>query len=190
MREAVLLRAGKVGVIPTDTLYALAAVAMHEAAVQRVYLLKKRTPSKPCIILIDALDALSTFDVVISVTQREVLARVWPGEVSVVLACGTTAPEYLHRGTGTLAFRLPANQELRNLIRESGPLIAPSANPESFSPATTIEEAKNYFHENVDFYKDGGTRAGMPSTLIMLGVDGKISVLRKGRAAHSGLYRK
>ena len=101
--------------------------------------------------------------------------------MSIILSCGTSVPEYLHRGTHTLAFRVPDDPQLKNLLKESGPLIAPSANPEGLPPATNIEEAQKYFGDTVDFYINDGERAGSPSTVISLGEDGSVVTVREGR---------
>ena len=87
--------------------------------------------------------------------------------------------KHLHRGTGTLAFRVPKPAWLRKLLQETGPLIAPSANFEGEPPALTIRAAKKYFGENVDFYADAGRLASKPSTLIKV-EKGNVIVLREG----------
>src|SRR3989338_7413332 len=74
----------------------------------------------------------------------------------------------LHRGLGTIAFRLPDKEELRKLLREAGPIVAPSANIEGQPPAQTIEQAQKYFGTAVDFYIDGGEIDGKPSTILDL----------------------
>lgn len=86
--------------------------------------------------------------------------------------------QYLHRGTKTLAFRLPKPRWLRRLLTKTGPLVAPSANPEDKPPARTTKEARKYFGNRVDFYVDGGEIFGKPSRLIT--VSGRrILILRK-----------
>ena len=177
MPEAELLRAGKVGVVPTDTLYGLLASIEHEAAVRRVYELKHRSISKPCIILISSRDDLACFGITPTDVQAAVLDQRWPGPVSIVFPCGPGVPEWLHGGTHTLALRLPADESLRALLRESGPLIAPSANPEGFPPAASVDEARAYFGDTVDFYIDGSHKQGRPSALINLDADGTQTVL-------------
>jgi L-threonylcarbamoyladenylate synthase len=178
MPEAELLKAGKVGVMPTDTLYGLLASIEYEAAVRRVYELKHRSITKPCIILISSRDELARFGITPFDAQSAALDHHWPGPVSIIFPCGPQAPEWLHGGTHTLALRLPADEPLRALLQESGPLIAPSANPEGSAPATTVDEARAYFGDAVDFYKDGGVKEGQASTLLWLETDGTITVLR------------
>ncbi|MFA7302223.1 MAG: L-threonylcarbamoyladenylate synthase [Candidatus Paceibacterota bacterium] len=183
MQEAQWLREGKVGVLATDTLYGLVAAAAQEQAVRRVYELKKRTPTKPCIILISSFDDLQAFDIELQPSRRAVLARYWPGPTSIVMPCGPSVPEYLHPGTRTLAFRMPHDAALLTLLSESGPLVAPSANPEGELPARTIEEARRYFGDKIDFYLEGGERVGEPSTLIALTDKNEMTTVRKGRQA-------
>ncbi len=183
MTEAQMLRQGKIGVISTDTLYGIVAAALHEEAVERVYDLKGRTTTKPCIVLISSPTKLSLFDIKPTEKQEEVLSQYWPGAVSIVLPSGTGTPQYLHRGMGTLAFRVPGDVRLREFLKVSGPLVAPSANPEGSPPATTIDEAKTYFGDQVDFYLDGGECLGASSTLISFDEHDSVIVLRKGRVS-------
>ena len=69
---------------------------------------------------------------------------------------------------------------LLNLLKEVGPLVAPSANIEGQKPSETIDEAKRYFGDNVDFYMDGDRIESQPSTLIQLKSDGSYNILRQG----------
>ena len=173
-----ILKRGGVVVMPTDTIYGLAGVALNEPTVNRIYTVRKRNPEKPCIILIGAAEDLEKFSIDLSLEQKKVLETFWPGPVSIILDCEERALAYLHCGTKTLAFGLPASESLGKLLLETGPLIAPSANPEGLPPAKNITEAKNYFGEAVDLYIDGGEIVGKPSKLIKLSRDGSFVVLR------------
>jgi L-threonylcarbamoyladenylate synthase len=166
MSEAEMLKQGKIGVMPTDTIYGIVASALNEQAVRRVYDLKKRLSTKPSIILISSFDDLRMFGIILTEEQQKIIARFWPGPVSIILPCG-------------IAFRLPNDALLISFLKKSGPCIAPSANPEELPPAETIEEAKKYFGDNVDFYKDGGKLSGPASTLIALDESNAVTVLRK-----------
>ena len=196
-----ILKEGGIGVLATDTLYGLVARALDERAVERVYQAKGRNPEKPCIILIADISDLSKFGVSINewipgqarddVNTRRLINQLWPGPVSIVFSTDRADLAYLHRGTGTLAFRQPADAELRELLSVTGPLIAPSANPEGQAPAKTIEKAEEYFSAPggsasggdgvVDFYVDSGPRTTAPSTLVEV-VGEKVRVLRQGSA--------
>jgi L-threonylcarbamoyladenylate synthase len=172
------LGGGGIGVLPTDTLYGLVGSALSLDTIQRIYGIKGRQTFKPFIVLIADVADLEKFGVSLDEKLEGVLASVWPGPVSVILHCGEGF-EYLHRGTGGIAFRLPNRDDLRRLLRKVGPLVAPSANTEGGEPAKTIAEAKNYFGDKVDFYVDDGELLGEPSTLAMW-AEGKLQIIRQG----------
>ncbi|MCK4588648.1 threonylcarbamoyl-AMP synthase [Candidatus Woesebacteria bacterium] len=174
-----VIKKGGVGVIPTDTIYGLVGKALSRKTIKRVYKLKQRNPKKPSIILIGKIDDLKLFRIKLNENTKKFLQKYWPGKVSVILPCPYKKFSCLHRGTKTLAFRLPNYSELVDLLKKTGPLIAPSANPESEEPAKTIKEAKRYFGEKVDFYADVGQLESLPSTLISI-KDEKVGVLRQG----------
>jgi L-threonylcarbamoyladenylate synthase len=162
-----LLIHGGIGIIATDTIYGIVGQALTPATVQRIYIVKKRTPTKPFIILISNLSELDSFGITIDETVQTAVNTYWPGPVSIILDCPHDDFEYLHRGTKTLAFRMPAKSELHDLITLTGPLVAPSANPEGFTPSATIDEAKAYFNNEVDFYYEGTVHT-KPSKIIRI----------------------
>ncbi|MFH1188656.1 MAG: L-threonylcarbamoyladenylate synthase [bacterium] len=174
------IREGGIGVLPTDTIYGIVGSALLPNTIERVYVVRKRRLHKPFIILLDDIKSLRHFNVRITESERRFLKTVWPGEISVILPCPYKKYEYVHRGTKTLAFRIPNPKWLRSLIGKTGPLVAPSANFEGFIPAATITEAKKYFGKTVDFYVSAGRRLqGEPSTVVTL-QNGKVIVLRQG----------
>ncbi|HAV11651.1 MAG TPA: threonylcarbamoyl-AMP synthase [Candidatus Moranbacteria bacterium] len=175
-----VIREGGIGVLPTDTLYGIVGSALRRETVERIYKLRKRNLKKPMIILISSWENLRIFDIKISRKQKKFLKEVWPGKVSVVLDCDCDNFDYLHRGTRSLAFRVPDEKWLRKFLEKTGPLVAPSANFEGEKPATTKQEAKGYFGENVDFYVDLEKLESAPSMIIKLEDDGNFSVLREG----------
>lgn len=185
-----ILKKGGIGVLPTDTLYGLVGSALQEKTTERIYGVRRRSPDKPFIILLNNGKEIEKFGIPIEKGVGKVAQSYWPGKVSIVLRIPETFedfPEnffrekflYLHRGTNTLAFRVPDDEKLRELLKETGPLVAPSANPEGKLPALTIEEAKKYFGDTMDFYIDAGMRQSEPSTLIEI-CPNKILILREG----------
>lgn len=175
-----VLREGGVAVIPTDTIYGIVGQALNKDAVLRIYQIKKRAPEKPCIILIGDIKELEKFLINLSEKQKNKFEELSAGgAVSIILDCPDDVFSYLHRGTKTLAFRLPETKELRNLLMKTGPLVAPSANPEGLSPAKNINEARTYFSDSVNMYIDGGEISGKASRVIKLWKDGSISILRE-----------
>jgi L-threonylcarbamoyladenylate synthase len=177
-----ILQDGGVGVLATDTLYGIVGSALHRETVERIYTLRKRDLDKPMIILIGDIGDIEKFDIVLAPKEIEILNNLWPNKISVVLDCHSAKFEYLHRGKETLAFRLPADRNLRAFLKQTGPLVAPSANTQGNEPAKNIAEAKNYFGNHVDFYLDGGTIDSAPSTIVSL-KNGELKMIREGAMA-------
>lgn len=170
-----ILMAGGIGVLRTDTLYGIVALASSEAAVRRIYELKGRDDHKSPIVLIDSIDQIHDR---LSEPHRSYVETVWPGPVSVIVP-SRLAPTWLRRGNDSVAYRMPQADDLRGLIRTTGPLIAPSANPQGMQPAMNIREARYYFGDKVDFYVDGGqVDDPQPSRLLRLEPDGEVTRLR------------
>lgn len=173
------IKDGQIGILPTDTIYGLVGSALNPFTVDKIYLLRKRTPTKPFIILISSINDLELFNIDLDADMKKFLKTHWPNPLSVILPCPESKFTYLHRGTKTLAFRCPKDPFLQKVLKKTGPLVAPSANFEGEKPAETIEEARNYFSTFIDFYIDAGRLQSLPSTLIELST-GLPQILRKG----------
>ncbi len=174
-----ILKKGGIGVIPTDTIYGVSGRALAPKAIERIYELRERDLKKPMIVLISSLKDMELFDVKLRPAVRAFLEQYWPGKISVILNCPSKKFFYLHRGTNSLAFRIPDRKDLLRLIRTVGPLVSTSANLEGMPPASNIAQARQYFRDGVDFYMDAGQLVSLPSTLIGI-KRGKITVLREG----------
>jgi L-threonylcarbamoyladenylate synthase len=168
-----------ISVIPTDTIYGVVASALSKKTVERAYKILKRNPKKPFIILLSSIKDLELFNIALDEDTRKIINKFWPGKVSIVLPCLSSKFKYLHRGTKSLAFRVPKKNSLIDLLKKTGPLISTSANPEGKKPAETIAEAKVYFGKAIDAYASGGKMKSLPSTLIEI-KNSRISVIREG----------
>ena len=155
----------EVGVLPTDTLYGIVGSAMKPTVVERIYDMRKREREKPMIVLIGDWADLPKLKVGITSPLLELLKKVWPGPVSVVMPVAAPELEYLHRGTNSIAIRMPDKPELRALLTKVGPLVAPSANLARQTPALTIQSAQSYFGDSA-FYIDEGELDNPPSALV------------------------
>ncbi len=170
-----ILNDGGIGVLLTDTLYGVVAQAGDEAAVNRVYELKGRTDSKPPIVLIA--DVSQMYDELPDGVDETIDGK-WPGKNSIIIP-SILAPTWLTRGSSGVAYRIPNNNSLRSLLRATGPLIAPSANPQGETPARSVGEAQGYFGDQVDFYVDGGVAfETQPSNLFIMTSGGDFEQLR------------
>ena len=171
-----LLKSGAVGVIPTDTIYGVAARLSNQAAIERIYTIKNRDLNKRIgTTLISDPNQIEQY-----VSAHDLLAAqvYWPGPVSVEFKVGPVLA-YAHRGFYTLAFRLPDSKLLQNVIQQTGPLATTSANFAGELPAVTMQDALGTFRENVDFYVDGGDLSGRkPSTIIRFNEQGEVETVR------------
>jgi L-threonylcarbamoyladenylate synthase len=172
-----LLLGGKIGVMPTDTVYGIVAAAADPAAAARLYQAKHRE-GKPGTII--AADAQQLIDLGINPEQLAVVAHHWPNPLSVVLS-DQPGLEYLDQGKQSLAVRIPSGPAIHELLLQTGPLLTSSANQPGEPPAASIAEAHAYFGDTVDFYVDGGPiTETLPSTIIRLNPDSTIEILRQG----------
>lgn len=168
------LRANKPVVVRTETLYGIIALATSRAAVEAVYEAKSRDLSKQCIVLVSDANEVGEY--------ASVVAR-YSGEdnppTSVVVSA-TGEPEWLLRGGSSIAYRVTRSQFLKELIKEVGPVIAPSANLEGLAPASNIAQAIKYFGDKVGAYIDGGEVSArvQASRIIEVAPDGSEREIR------------
>jgi tRNA threonylcarbamoyl adenosine modification protein (Sua5/YciO/YrdC/YwlC family) len=171
------LMGGGVAVIPTDTVYGLAASLTEPGAIERVFELKGRPPTKSLPVLgasLDALRVIAAFD-----GDAEALGRKhWPGPLTLVLA---RAPGFVVDLGGdwssTVAVRVPDRAVTLELLEITGPLAVTSANRSGEEPASTPAEARAAFGADVPLLDDGPL-AGEVSTVLSL-VAGR-TILREG----------
>lgn len=160
--------------MPTDTIYGLVGSALSKKAVERIYRVRQRERNKPFIVLISSFKDLKLFGVKVSKEHLKILKTLWlapsgvegPGPTSVILPVPNKKFSYLHRGANSLAFRLSKSKRLISVLEKTGPLVAPSANPAGKTPAPTIQAARIYFGDRVDFYINGGALRGRPSSIV------------------------
>jgi len=176
-----LLKKGGIVVAPTDTLYGILADALNPEAVERVYRVKGRTPSKPVIVLIPSVRFLEKFGIKPSKRESSLLQN---KGITVIIDLPRSVSDkfrYLHRGTGSIAFRIPGDLELARLMETTGiPLVAPSANPEGMPPAVDADSALDYFGNAIDGYVRGkSVKNALPSTIVRV-KKGKPEIVREG----------
>lgn len=178
----VLLRAGKLVAVPTETVYGLAARADSADAVAAIYRAKGRPDFNPLIVHVPDLasaEALAEFDD----HARKLAAQFWPGALTMVLPLkvGAQIAPAVTAGLSTIALRCPAHAAMRAVLQDSGlPLAAPSANRSGGVSPTTAQHVAKSLGEGVDLVLDGGAcMAGIESTIVALRPGGW-QVLRPG----------
>jgi L-threonylcarbamoyladenylate synthase len=151
----------------TDTFYGLGVDPFNAAAVARLRELKGREDNKPILLLISDAEQVERLIATRS-DQFKIAAReFWPGPLTIVARAVAELPEEITAGTGTVGVRLPADESVRELVRDcGGVLTATSANPAGREPARSAQQVASYF-TNVDLIVDGGeVTATEPSTVL------------------------
>jgi tRNA threonylcarbamoyl adenosine modification protein (Sua5/YciO/YrdC/YwlC family) len=171
------LQAGGVGIMPTDTIYGLVARAADKDAVARLYELKRRD-KKPGTTIAASVEQL----VGLGIPKRYLSAveHLWPNPLSIEIPQGPQTG-YLHQETGRSAFRVVADENIRAILEQTGPLVTSSANQPGEPSSMTIDQAWDYFKdEDIDFYVDGGDLSGRNSSTVIRIIDDAIEVVRQG----------
>lgn len=158
---ASVLRSGGLVAFPTESFYGLGADALNAEAVERVFRIKGRPESKPLLVLVDGIERVEALCVEISEGARALMARHWPGALTLVLRAAPGVPASLTAGTGMLGVRVPGHPVALGLVRAAAvPVTAPSANPSGGEPPTTPEAVRGYFEGQVDLILAAGPTAG------------------------------
>jgi len=168
------LRRGGVIAFPTDTLYAVGARASDPAAVQRLYDIKRRPSGQPMVWLVSSRVQVEPFAVV-SDAATELMARFWPGPLTLVL------PARLPADGPTIAVRAPNHQVALALLRTLGePIASSSANLAGALPPVDADQVIEGLGDTLDLVLDGGAcQIGQPSTILDLSGESP-RILRQG----------
>ncbi len=171
--------------IPTDTVYGVAADAFSPAAVQRLLGAKGRGRQSPPPVLIPNVGTLAALAADASPALRDLAEAFWPGPLTIITQANPALSWDLGETGGTVALRIPGNELARELLQETGPLAVSSANRTGIPAAGTAAEAQEMLGDSVAVYLDGGESRGAASTIIdatALDADGTgtVRVLRAG----------
>ncbi len=170
------LRDGNLVVFPTETVYGIAADAQQPSAMNKLYTAKGRDADKPIAYFIDHLDQLLNLIPTLPPRAKQLAQQFWPGPLTLVL------PDNHGGYTG---FRMPNHPIPLAILREfNGILAVTSANLSNHPEATTAQQAKQIFGDQVAVYLEGNqTPATLPSTVIRIDSENTPSILRKGERA-------
>jgi len=163
------LEEGRAVVIPTDTVYGLAAMPGIPGAVDELFRIKGRPDDRPIPVLgtsVRSLAGIAVFDQ----RARRVAERFWPGPLTIVLprAGGVTFSLGGEGARESVGVRVPACDVALDLLGLTGPLAVTSANKSGRSPAHTVDDARASLKDDVAVFVDGGRCAGVPSTVVSL----------------------
>lgn len=168
-RAAELLRAGGTVAIPTETVYGLAARADCPQAIAEVFKAKGRPQDNPLIVHISDMDMLSTVACDIPSEAFVCAERFWPGPFTMILRRSSRIAAEVSAGLDTVAVRMPSDNIARAIIKEAGPLAAPSANTSGRPSPTTAERVLEDLDGRINgVVISGECSVGVESTVLSL----------------------
>jgi len=166
---AASLRKGDLAVIPTDTVYGLAADAFSPPAVTGLLTAKGRGRQMPPPVLVGTVRAATALVEDLNAFGKDLIDEFWPGGLTLVMRANRNLIWDLGDTKGTVAVRMPLQEITLELLKETGPLAVSSANRSGAPPATTAADAEAQPGEAVAVYLDGGPcSADVPSTIVDL----------------------
>lgn len=187
---ASLLKEGELVVIPTETVYGLAANAFDPSAVDKIYILKNRPRTNPLILHISGIDQADRYASDIPEVARLLMEHFWPGPLTVLLPKTKLVPDYITAGSKNVALRVPRKKITLNLLKSLDfPLVAPSANPFTYISPTRPEHLFYCYGAETPYVLDGGPcEEGIESTIVGFEED-KIIVYRPGAITFEALEK-
>ena len=158
---------GDLIVMPTDTVYGVAADAFSPAAVQRLLDAKGRGRDQPPPVLIGTKETLSALAESVPEPVERLVDAFWPGGLTIVLPAQPSLVWDLGETLGTVAVRMPEGRVALELLAETGPLAVSSANLTGKAAAITAADAERMLGDSVAVYLDGGmSKDGIASTIV------------------------
>lgn len=176
-----LLKNGEVVGIPTETVYGLAANALDEEAVKKIYIAKGRPSDNPLIVHISDISELSPLVKEIPEKVKVMASAFWPGPLTMIMKKSDVIPSVTSGGLSTVAIRIPENEYARAIIKSAGvPLAAPSANLSGSPSPTNAKYVFDDMNGRIPLIIDGGaSKIGVESTVITFATEIP-TVLRPG----------
>jgi L-threonylcarbamoyladenylate synthase len=187
-RAAEVILASGVVALPTESFYGLAVNAIDEKAIKRLLAIKKRQQDHPILILISAKELLPQYVVHIPEIAHQLIARFWPGGLTMIFEAGPAISPLLTAGTGKIGVRFSSHSIPTSLARVAGvPITGTSANISGQPACATAKGVSHALGKKVDLILDGGeTKGGQGSTILDVTVTPPV-VLREGMVGRDQL---
>ncbi len=154
-------------VLPTDTVYGIAANAFSPKAVENLLNAKGRDRTSPPPVLIPKVETLSALATDLPLVANQLAAAFWPGALTMVLKAQRSLEWDLGETRGTVALRVPDHKITLALLEDVGPLAVSSANLTGQPSAVTAQQAVDYFGDKVAVYLDAGSSPGGEASTIL-----------------------
>jgi L-threonylcarbamoyladenylate synthase len=187
-RAAQILRSGGLVAFPTETVYGLGADASSEAALKRLYAVKRRPPDHPVIVHFARAEDAFAWARDVPEAARRLAARFWPGPLTLILKRAAHVGDFVTGGQDTVGLRVPSHPVAHELlVTFGGGVAAPSANRFGRVSPTRAEHVREDLGAEVDLVLEGGpSEVGIESTIVDLSRGGAV-LLRPGAIARAEL---
>jgi L-threonylcarbamoyladenylate synthase len=163
------LRNGELAVLPTDTVYGLAADAFSPVAVAMLFSARGRNRSIPPTVLVGTARAAAALADDLGAFGQDLIDEFWPGPLTLVFRASPTLLWDLGDSKGTVALRMPLHSVALEVLKQTGPLAVSSANRHGHPSAITVDAAQEQLGESVSVYLDSGPcTENIPSTILDL----------------------
>jgi L-threonylcarbamoyladenylate synthase len=182
------LRAGRLVVMPTETVYGLAADAFNVTACARIFALKGRPRLDPLIVHVADAGQVARVARRVPAALQRLAETFWPGPLTLVVPRHRDVPDIVTAGLPTVAVRVPAHPLAQRLLRAfAGPLAAPSANRFGRVSPTSADHVRAEFGKRTPLLLDGGPcRHGLESTIVTWR-NGRLTILREGSLSREAI---
>lgn len=181
------VRRGRLVVLPTDTVYGVAADAFDAEAVNRLLEAKGRGREMPPPVLISTATTLSALTTEVPAWVEGLAAHFWPGPLTVVCRQQPSLRWDLGETRGTVAVRIPDDDGALDLLGRTGPLAVSSANLSGQPAALEADEAVRMLADSVEVVLDGGRSPGGTSSTILDATSTTPRLLREGAIGRAEL---
>jgi len=180
-RAREVLLDGGVVAFPTETYYGLAVDPFNQAALSRLFALKRRDPDKPVLLLVENREQLLQLVREIPAPYEILMEKFWPGGLTLVFPAVSSLPEMLTGYTGTVGLRISSHPVARRLVQSFGkPITATSANFSGQPAAVDAAEVIGQIGPDVDYVLDGGKTPGGSGSTVVSCEEGEVRLLRAG----------
>ncbi len=177
-QAAKILQDGGIVAFPTETVFGLGIVFDNEKTYKKLNTIKMRSDDKPYTMMVAELKEIEKY-AELNEQSKKLIKAFMPGPITLLLKVKNTVPKWVTHESEKIGIRIPAQEDLRNLIRlVKKPLLVPSANKTGTKPALNSIEAKKIFGSEVDFYIEGESGYKRPSTIV--DTCGTIIIVREG----------
>jgi L-threonylcarbamoyladenylate synthase len=185
VKAADYLKNGELVAIPTETVYGLAANALNEDAVLKIYAAKNRPQFNPLIMHVASFEQAKKFIKNISTEAEQLAAAFWPGPLTMLFNKQQTVSDLVTAGSKRVAIRVPNHPLTLQLLSQIDfPVAAPSANPSGYVSPTTAAHVYEGLHDKIPYILDGGEcGVGVESTIVGWNESGEIELYRLGGIA-------